>query len=133
MVVGRVVYSQRLLRDLSASTETDIQGGRPTDSDAWSSSFEAWAGYHSTMAAGSSEKRFPPRTSSCRVTRASGRSTEDPLHIVRMYLQTVDEAMKRGDYDRIILVCYSMGALIGRKMLVCAYTGLLGGWADVNR
>jgi pimeloyl-ACP methyl ester carboxylesterase len=125
MVVGRVVYRPRLPADISAFTETNVErgeaaaegqrhlivvfrgmGGRPLD--------DVRAVVKETFPAAD---LMIPRYSS------SGLSNEDPLDIVQMYLRAIDDAVERGRYNRITLVGYSMGALIARKMLVCAHTG----------
>ena len=125
MVVGRVVYRQRLPRDPSAFTETEVQPGKQRPIEGHRHLvvvFRSMGGRPLDDVRDAIRERFQPRTCLCRATRVRGSRTTSARH-----RPDVPQCNRPGGgrerYNRITLVGYSMGALIARKMLVCLHSG----------
>lgn len=124
-VVGRVVFRGRLPLDPSAFSNREVERsavgvGGPAHLVVL---FHGYTGKPMSDVRATVREAFPGADVLAPQYSTSAFTNEDPLNIVREYLRVIDHAQSARTYDRITFVGYSLGALIARKVLVCAYTG----------
>ena len=124
-VTGRVVYRERLPRDAAAFRQTTVEasssaGSKPRHLVVV---FHGLAGRPMTAVRAAVHEALPDADVMVPAYSDSVFSNEQPINLVRQYVLAIDKATAAVPYERITLVGYSVGALLARKSLVCAFTG----------
>src|SRR5688572_9487335 len=125
-VVGRVVHRARLPLDTSHFTSADVEragGPAPEGDRRLVVAFHGVGGRRMEDVPAVIRESNPGSDLLMPSYSSSAFSNEQPLEIVRMYLESIDRAVAQNAYDRITIVGYSLGGLLARKVAVCANTG----------